>query len=74
MVLFHSLEVGLVMKVGQEIESIRKKLGFSVVFMCNAFNISETDYYKIITGKYRLNTYQLIMFIDATKTPLESIK
>ncbi len=67
-------ESGAVMKVGQEIESIRKKLGFSVVFMCNVFNVSEPDYYKIIAGKYRLNTYQLIMFIDATKTPLKSIE
>lgn len=67
-------ESGAVMKVGQEIESIRKKLGFSVVFMCNAFNVSESDYYKIIAGKYCLNTYQLIMFLDATKTPLKSIE
>lgn len=61
------------MTIGQEIEAIRKKHKFSILYICNAIGVSEADYFKIITGKSRPNTYQLIMFIIATKTPLNSI-
>lgn len=63
------------MTIGAEIESIRKQYGFSVAYVCNALNISsDFDYHSVIIGRYKLNIYQLILFIDATQMPLMELK
>lgn len=62
------------MKLGQEIESIRKNCGFSVVDICNAMGIEEPEYNHIVHGKQKPTTYQLIMFISLTRKPLATIK
>ncbi len=61
------------MRVGQEIESIRKELGLSIVYMCDIFSVNEFEYNQIVKGKYKLTVFQLIMFISSVKKPLNSI-
>ena len=58
------------MRIGLEIEQIRQKLGLSVVFMCNAMDLTTGEYQKLLCGRYRLNIFQLIGFIGATCHPL----
>ena len=63
--------MGVVMTLGQEIEYIRKLRGFSVVYMCNALNILETDYMHIISHGGPLSIYQKIMLVAATEHPFD---
>lgn len=60
------------MTIGKEIEKIQKEKDIPILFICNAMGITEAQYYAIIAGKYRPSTYQLIMFVAATKTPLKN--
>ncbi len=62
------------MRVGAEIESIRQQRGLSVVFMCNVFNVNEQEYWHIVSGRRKLTTFDLIMFISSVPAPLYSIK
>ena len=61
------------MRLGQEIEMIRKKLGLSIAFMCDVFDTDERGYHDIVIGKRIPSVYHLIMFIDSTHCPLESL-
>lgn len=63
--------MGAVMTLGQEIEYIRKLRGFSIVYMCNALNVLETDYMHIISHSGPLSTYQKIMLVAATEYPFD---
>ena len=58
------------MRIGLEIEQIRQELGLSVVFMCNAMDLTMGEYQRLLCGRYRLNIFQLIGFIGATRHPL----
>lgn len=58
------------MRIGLEIEQIRQELGLSVVFMCNAMDLTTGEYQKLLCGRYRLNIFQLIGVIGATCRPL----
>lgn len=62
------------MWVGFEIERIRRRLQLSIVDMCNIFDVDEAGYSRIVRGKLRPTTFQLIMFVSSVRTPLESIK
>ncbi len=62
------------MRIGTEIDDIRKMRGLSIIDMCNIFNVSEKEYCQIISGRYVLSTFQLIMFISAVCMPLESVR
>lgn len=59
--------------IGSELEQIRQQCGISVLDICNALGVSESEYMRIKTNKVRPTTYQLIMFICATRHPLPSI-
>lgn len=61
------------MTFGQEIEYIRKLRGYTVVDMCNALNILETDYMHIIARGGPLSVYQKIMLVAVTKHPFDSM-
>lgn len=70
-VVFVLSKKGVGMTLGQEIEYIRKLRGFSVVYMCNALNILETDYMHIISHGGPLSLYQKIMLVAATEYPFD---
>lgn len=59
------------MRLGQEIEKIRREIGLNVVCMCNIFETDERGYYEIVSGKRKPTVFQLIMFIDTTHCPIE---
>lgn len=59
------------MKIGVQIEQIRQEMGLSVVFMCNAMNLTPSEYARLAVGRYTPNTFQLIGFIGATGRSLE---
>lgn len=61
------------MTLGREMEYIRVLRKLSIVDVCNAMGISESEYRHIIYHQYRPTTYQLIMFISATCHSLNSI-
>jgi len=61
------------MRLGQEIEKIRKEQGLSIVYMCNIFNTDERGYKLIATGLRRPDVFSLIMFIDVTRCCLNSL-
>ena len=62
--------MGCNMRIGLEIEQIRQELGLSVVFMCNAMDLTTGEYQRLLCGRYRLNIFQLIGFIGTTCRPL----
>ena len=64
---------GLDMFLGQEIEQIRIKRGISVVCICNALNMSETEYLHFVSRGKKLSNYQMIMFMDETRHGLYTI-
>ena len=59
------------MKIGVQIEQIRQEMGLSVVFMCNAMNLTPGEYARLAVGRYTPSTFQLIGFIGATGRSLE---
>lgn len=61
------------MRIGQEIEIIRKKRGLSVIDMCDSLATDEAGYRRIITGRDRPTTYQLIMVICDTCHPMQTV-
>ncbi len=62
--------LGAHMKIGVQIEQIRQKMGLSIVFMCNAMDLTPGEYERLAIGRYSLNTFQLISFISATRHSL----
>lgn len=64
---------GLDMFLGQEIEQIRIKRGISVFCICNALNMSETEYMRFVSQGKKLSNYQMIMFMDETRHGLYTI-
>ena len=61
------------MTVAQEIEFLRQKHGFSIIDVCNALNVDEKEYNRIIKHNHTPSIYQLIMFIDMTRHPMKTI-
>lgn len=61
------------MSIGQELEYIRKKCGLSIIDVCNSMNVSESEYNYMCSHSIKPNTYQLIMFISASKHPISFI-
>ena len=61
------------MTLGQEIEIIRRECNLPMRVVCDIFNTTEGEYHQITTGRRRPTVFQLIMFIDATRRPLNSI-
>lgn len=61
------------MTFGQEIEYVRKMRSFSVVDMCNALGLTESQYMRLIRGKHKLTIEQKIMLIVATQYPFDSM-
>lgn len=64
---------GLDMFLGQEIEQIRIKRGISVFCICNALNMSETEYMRFVSQGKKLSNYQMIMFMDEARHGLYTI-
>ena len=59
------------MRIGHQIEATRQKYKIPIWLMCNIFAVeTELEYHKIITGRVQLTTYQKIMFIAITGTPV----
>lgn len=65
--------MGVIMKIGQELEFIRKKSGVSILEICNALDVSESEYRRIYSGTINPTTYQLIMFISVCRCALDFI-
>ena len=61
------------MFLGQEIEQIRIKRGISVFCVCNALNMSETEYMHFVSRGKKLSNYQMIMFMDEARHGLYTI-
>ncbi len=61
------------MRLGHEIETMRKMYNLSIVDICNAMGITETEYRHLVLGRYHPTVYQIIMLIISTHIPLESI-
>ena len=53
------------MAFGQEIEFMRKNRGYSIVDMCNTLMITETEYARLINGRYKLDIEQKILLVAA---------
>ena len=66
--------VGCDMKIGQELEMIRELRNLSVIDICNAMGITESEYRHMVYRNRRPTIYQLIMFIIATQHHLEFVK
>ena len=64
---------GLDMFLGQEIEQIRIKRGISVFCICNALNMSESEYMRFVSRGKKLSNYQMIMFMDEARHGLYTI-
>lgn len=64
---------GLDMFLGQEIEQIRIKRGISVFCVCNALNMSESEYMRFVSQGKKLSNYQMIMFMDEARHGLYTI-
>lgn len=62
-----------VLTVGHEIEKIRCERGIPVFIMYGIFDTNEVGYHNIVYGRVRPTVFQLIMFIDSTHCPLQSI-
>lgn len=61
------------MTLGREIESVRIKRHLSVIDVCNAMNVSESEYRHIVMQNKRPTTYQLIMFLSLARHHLEKL-
>ena len=61
------------MRLCQELEMIREKCGLTVVDVCNIMDITPGQYRRLLAHNRRPSIYQLIMFFNATQTPLYSI-
>ncbi|MBQ8256033.1 MAG: hypothetical protein IJY99_03665 [Alphaproteobacteria bacterium] len=61
------------MTTAQELERLRQTRGFSIIDVCNALNVDEKEYNRIIKHNRTPSVYQLIMFIDLVHCPLETI-
>ena len=61
------------MRLGQEIEQIRCECGIPIFIMYGIFDTDEIGYRQIITGRKKPSIFHLIMFIDTTHRPMESI-
>ncbi len=61
------------MRVGQEIEQIRKLQGLTIFEVCNAMNLLENEYAQIVSGHIKPTTYQMIMFVSLARHRLESV-
>ena len=61
------------MMIAQEIEFLRQKHGFSIIDVCNALNVTEKEYEKIVKHNRTFSIYQLIMFLDLVQHPIETI-
>ena len=61
------------MRLGQEIEYVRKKCGLSIIDVCNAMDVSESEYHRIISYNVRPSIYQLIMFMSVARHSLDTI-
>lgn len=61
------------MSVGAEVEQFRKKYRFTVVCMCNAMDMTESEYNQFIHGRYTPAAYQLVWLLIAFRCPLDSI-
>lgn len=61
-------------QLGAEIEEIRQKNRIPLYIVCDLFCVNESKWFEqIVAGKRKPTTYQLIMFIEMTKTPLKSL-
>ncbi len=65
--------MGCFMTVGQELEFIRKKSGVSILEICNALNVSESEYRHICSDTINPTIYQLIMFIFVCRRALSFV-
>lgn len=61
------------MFLGQEIEQIRIKRGFSVVSVCNVLNMTEPEYLHFVSRGKSLSNFDLILFMDYARHGLCSI-
>ncbi|MBQ2844608.1 MAG: helix-turn-helix transcriptional regulator [Alphaproteobacteria bacterium] len=61
------------MTVGQELEFIRKKSGVSILEICNALNVSESEYRNICSDAINPTIYQLIMFVFVCRRALSFV-
>ena len=63
---------GVMMHIGQRIESTRQELGIPVWQMCNILALSNDIAYSTIrAGLIELDLYQKLMFVIITERPLE---
>jgi len=60
-------------RVGQEIEQVRKLQGLSIFEVCNAMNLLENEYAQMVAGHIKPTTYQLIMFVSLARHHLKSV-
>lgn len=60
------------MTLGREIESVRLLRNLSVLDVCNAMGISESEYNHMVVHQYYPTVFQLIMFVSLAEYPLES--
>ena len=64
--------LGVMMHIGQRIESTRQELGIPVWQMCNILALSNDIAYSTIrAGLIELDLYQKLMFVIITERPLE---
>ena len=61
------------MTLGAEIEQIRIKCNMPLFIAYDVFSTDMAGYHQIITGRCSPTIFQLIMFIDAARPPLEKI-
>ena len=59
--------------LGHEIEQIRCECGITIFIIYGIFDTDEIGYRQIITGRKKPSIFHLIMFIDTTHRPMESI-
>ena len=61
------------MTLGAEIEQIRIKCNMPLFIAYDVFSTDMAGYHQIITGRCSPTIFQLIMFIDVARHPLEKI-
>ena len=62
------------MTLGAEIEQIRIKCNMPLFIAYDVFSTDMAGYHQIITGRCSPTIFQLIMFIDAARHPLEKYR